>query len=94
MPRPMQAIGDPNNGGGFAVSGYPKCINGGRPTACIGDIVSPHDRKPVHFAVVATGNGTNMSFAEGSIVLDPWRKTPDIEGVTVIHYGNTRNKDT
>ena len=43
---------------------------------------------------VATGNGTNMSFAEGSIVLDPWRKTPDIEGVTVIHYGNTRNKDT
>ena len=43
---------------------------------------------------VATGNGTNMSFAEGSIVLDPWRKTPDIEGVEVIHYGNTRNKDT
>ena len=41
---------------------------------------------------VATGNGTELSFAPGSIVLDPWRKTPDIEGVQVLHYGNTRSK--
>jgi UDPglucose 6-dehydrogenase len=26
----------------------------------------------------------------GSIIVDPWRTTPDIEGCTVIHYGNTR----
>jgi UDPglucose 6-dehydrogenase len=28
----------------------------------------------------------------GSIIVDPWRTTPDIEGCTVIHYGNTRNQ--
>ena len=28
----------------------------------------------------------------GSVVVDPWRKLPDIEGLTVVHYGNTRNK--
>ena len=39
---------------------------------------------------ISTGNGTELSFAPDSIVVDPWRKTPDIEGVKVIHYGNTR----
>ena len=43
-------------------------------------------------ALVSTGNGTELNFAPGSIVVDPWRKTPDIEGVEVIHYGNTRRK--
>ena len=41
---------------------------------------------------VATGNGTELNFAQGSIVVDPWRKTPEIDGVEVIHYGNTRQK--
>ena len=27
----------------------------------------------------------------GSVVVDPWRKTQPIEGIKVIHYGNTRN---
>lgn len=27
---------------------------------------------------------------EGSVLLDPWRTTPDITGMTVLHYGNTR----
>jgi UDPglucose 6-dehydrogenase len=27
----------------------------------------------------------------GSIVVDPWRKLPQIENLTVVHYGNTRN---
>ena len=27
----------------------------------------------------------------GSIIVDPWRKLPQIENLTVIHYGNTRN---
>ena len=39
---------------------------------------------------VATANGTTLSFAEGSVVVDPWRKTPDLTGVEVVHYGNTR----
>ena len=56
MPRPMQGIGDPNNGGGVIFAANPTVLNTGRPTACIGDPVTPHDRKPVHFAVVATGN--------------------------------------
>ena len=29
-------------------------------------------------------------FPEGSVIIDPWRKCPDIKGCTVIHYGNTR----
>ena len=43
-------------------------------------------------ALVETGNGTELSFAKGSVVIDPWRKTPDIDGIKVIHYGNTRVK--
>lgn len=39
---------------------------------------------------VATANGTTLSFAAGSVVVDPWRKTPQLPGVTVVHYGNTR----
>jgi UDPglucose 6-dehydrogenase len=27
----------------------------------------------------------------GSVIVDPWRKLPQIENLTVIHYGNTRN---
>jgi UDPglucose 6-dehydrogenase len=40
---------------------------------------------------IKTGNGSALQFAQGSIVVDPWRKTPNIPGVKVIHYGNTRN---
>lgn len=29
-------------------------------------------------------------FPKGSIIVDPWRKFPEIDGCTVIHYGNTR----
>ena len=39
---------------------------------------------------VATANGTTLSFAKGSVVVDPWRKTPELSGVNVVHYGNTR----
>ena len=39
---------------------------------------------------ITTGNGSELNFARGSIVVDPWRKTPKIDGVMVIHYGNTR----
>jgi UDPglucose 6-dehydrogenase len=30
--------------------------------------------------------------AEGSVIVDPWRKHPDVPGVTVVHYGNTRKQ--
>ena len=43
-------------------------------------------------ALVSTGNGTELNFAIDSIVVDPWRKTPEIMGVKVVHYGNTRVK--
>ena len=39
---------------------------------------------------VATANGSELSFAPGSVVVDPWRKIPDIPDVEVVHYGNTR----
>jgi len=39
---------------------------------------------------VATANGTELDFAKGSVIVDPWRKTPRLEGVQVVHYGNTR----
>ena len=29
-------------------------------------------------------------FPEGSIIIDPWRKCPPINGCEVVHYGNTR----
>ena len=32
----------------------------------------------------------NTIFPEGSVIIDPWRKCPQINGCTVVHYGNTR----
>jgi UDPglucose 6-dehydrogenase len=32
-----------------------------------------------------------FEFAEGSIIVDPFRQEADRTGMTVIHYGNTRN---
>ena len=34
--------------------------------------------------------GFYCKIESGSIIVDPWRTTPNIEGCTVIHYGNTR----
>ncbi len=33
----------------------------------------------------------SFNFPNGSIIVDPWRKCPDIPGCKVVHYGNTRN---
>jgi UDPglucose 6-dehydrogenase len=49
-----------------------------------------HNVSDCDTALVSTGNGTELNFAPRSIVVDPWRKTPDINNVEVIHYGNTR----
>lgn len=53
---PVGCLGDPNTGLGFIMTANPRFISGGRPVACIGDVITPHDFRPVHFAVVATGN--------------------------------------
>jgi UDPglucose 6-dehydrogenase len=28
----------------------------------------------------------------GSVIVDPWRKLPDLDGLIVVHYGNTRHQ--
>jgi len=33
-----------------------------------------------------------FKFCRGSVIVDPFRKEPDREGMTVVHYGNTRSK--
>ena len=33
-----------------------------------------------------------LIFPQGSVVVDPWRKMCQIDGISVIHYGNTRIK--
>jgi UDPglucose 6-dehydrogenase len=35
---------------------------------------------------------TYCAIPAGSVIVDPWRSTPDMSGITVIHYGNTRSK--
>ena len=51
-----------------------------------------HNVSDCDTALVSTGNGTELNFAPGSIVVDPWRKTPAIPDVRVVHYGNTRKE--
>jgi UDPglucose 6-dehydrogenase len=50
-------------------------------------------------AVTYAGTGVTVKddpfyfeFGAGSVVLDPWRTIYDVEGCTVVHYGNTRIK--
>ena len=38
-----------------------------------------------------TDDTSKYDFPEGSIIVDPWRQCPQLEGCTVIEYGNTRN---
>jgi len=45
-------------------------------------------------AMIVAGNAGNIIFPSGSTVVDPWRRLPDISGVEVIHYGNTRDRPT
>ena len=38
-----------------------------------------------------TDDTSKYDFPEGSIIVDPWRQCPQIEGCSVVEYGNTRN---
>tara|TARA_B100000212_G_C27369275_1_gene531835 strand:+ start:978 stop:2303 length:1326 start_codon:yes stop_codon:yes gene_type:complete len=51
-----------------------------------------HNVSDCDTALVSTGNGTELNFAPDSVVVDPWRKTPAINDVRVVHYGNTREE--
>ena len=63
----------------------------------IADITEPavflwaHNRKITY---EYTGNQKDTQpycfIAYGSVIVDPWRKLTNIDGITVIHYGNTR----
>lgn len=35
-------------------------------------------------------DGFYYRLGSGSVLLDPWRSTPELPGMTVVHYGNTR----
>jgi UDPglucose 6-dehydrogenase len=64
---------------------------------CVGQISAPavvllaHNR---HVTYGYTGQLLNEStyceIPTGSVIVDPWRSTPNIPGITVIHYGNSR----
>ena len=64
----------------------------------IADITEPavflwaHNRKITY---EYTGNQKDTQpycfIAYGSVIVDPWRKLTNIDGITVIHYGNTRS---
>lgn len=49
-----------------------------------------------HSSEVTYGEGekvqTYADILPGSVVVDPWRCYPEVDGVTVIHYGNTRSR--
>jgi UDPglucose 6-dehydrogenase len=38
-----------------------------------------------------TDDTSNYDFPKGSTIVDPWRQCPQIEGCSIIEYGNTRN---
>ena len=38
-----------------------------------------------------TDDTSKYDFPKGSIIVDPWRQCPQIEGCSIIEYGNTRN---
>ena len=69
------------------------------PTEVISALIGPavilwaHNRKITY---EYTGDQPDTSpycaIPSGSVIVDPWRKLPNIPGLTVVHYGNTRKK--
>ena len=69
------------------------------PTDVVTELTGPavilwaHDRKITY---EYTGNQPETEpycdIPQGSVIVDPWRKLPDMPGLTVVHYGNTRTK--
>ena len=69
------------------------------PTDVVTELTGPavilwaHDRKITY---EYTGDQPETepycTIPQGSVIVDPWRKLGDMNGLTVIHYGNTRAK--
>ena len=55
-------------------------------------ILMAHNAKVTYEGTGVDGSLQGWYFepVAGSIIVDPWRTIPDITGMTVIHYGNTR----
>jgi UDPglucose 6-dehydrogenase len=68
------------------------------PSEVISELVGPavilwaHNRKITYnYIDDQTDTLPYCAIPRGSVIVDPWRKLPAIEGLTVIPYGNTRN---
>jgi UDPglucose 6-dehydrogenase len=55
-------------------------------------ILMAHNRKITYgYTGEQAADPDYFDFVQGSIIVDPWRQEADRVGMTVIHYGNTRN---
>ncbi len=57
-------------------------------------VLMAHNASITYFGtgVDVRAEGHYYKLGAGSIILDPWRTTPELPGIKVIHYGNTRTK--
>jgi UDPglucose 6-dehydrogenase len=56
-------------------------------------ILLAHNRQVTYgYTGVEQSAAHYFNFMPGSVVIDPWRTTQPIEGITVIHYGNSRRR--
>jgi UDPglucose 6-dehydrogenase len=54
-------------------------------------ILLAHNRTITYGYTGTQGNDPHyFKFVPGSVIVDPWRKQPQVENFTVVHYGNTR----
>jgi hypothetical protein len=62
------------------------------------DFLAAHEQSggttmPEHSSVVVNSvNKNELIFTKNSVVVDPWRKIPQMKDITVIHYGDTRSR--
>ena len=67
------------------------------PTEVVSEMVGPsvvlwaHNRK-ITYEYTGEQDETKAycDIPRGSVIVDPWRQLADVDGITVIHYGNTR----
>lgn len=66
-------------------------LTGDSVTQAKGVILLAHNKKVTYeYRGFEEQQNFYCSIEPGSIIVDPWRTTPNIEGCIVIHYGNTR----
>ena len=51
-------VGDLDSGGGIVATGIGSVLVNGAPIATVGSVITPHNGKPVHFAVAAVGSSS------------------------------------